>query len=730
MPISLALIPISGGIRAAWLADSGESSWLVRTSDDGGSSWGSPVAVSALTTDLTGLDWQTEYSVQVSGNGGSTWTDAVTETPLIDPETDLPLLYQAADVVGLLDSGDLAANEVGDWTVIAEVERLRVGANDGIYANQCQSSTTPSGGISGFLTRFNSSNQLQLLIANAGSASLQSVVSTETFGVGNHTVALTKSLTAISAHTPSATLTLTGTPILAGASDYTTSGGKRTSVGGWWNGNTAAFEGLKYGTAARVYFFEGALTTAQRNAVFRAMESSVSTLAEQFVDTSDRASGDIAPTVPAATRFGSAPIFEDPDGDELRYVTVRQISSTDYRLWSSIRGDWSGSAYDLTGAGYYTSSDGITWTKPSGSLWFNSGANRDTITDTLYQPDEPASHRYLHLFEVVDGTISATLYRTEDGFSSPVLVKNVASGLGLPSGSEAKVLIRRSDGRYLIYYVSGHSSDRRSVRLIASRTTDPAGDWLDLGPIAAMAAPDASNEFYTLGVQAFSSRLWVAYVSRYSSLAELSHIDLFTSRDEGITWASAKAQWLPRGDADAWDDATIWPGTGGLIRVGDEWRYHYFGSGTLHDTLPWPGSGMGLATVPVNRLGSIAGAGSWITRTIRSGSTPRLLQNSDPDTGSITAAVLDPTSGDPLPGYDHTDCDSIAAATGDGAEVTWGGRSLPPGRDLRVELTLTSGATVYAATIEPTGGRQMTSLKLRRRRLYRAVVAARGLRRR
>lgn len=346
-------------------------------------------------------------------------------------------------------------------------------------------------------------------------------------------------------------------------------------------------------------------------------------------------------------------------------------------------------------AAYATSTDGETFTKPNLGLvsYASSTANNLvgdwTLTSSRYYPDLGVSGLWVATAEkFIGGSATYRIYTSEDPTTGFTLAKSVA----MSGGAEGKELVRREDGRWLGYYVTGHSSDTRRVVAMLSATTDIASDYSVVGTV--LEGSGASDQRYYLGVDRIGE-LHYGFAMDYVESTGIINTHLAFSRD-GLSWVEVDENWLPVGTSGAWDDQMTW-GLGRIVQVGDEWQLYYTGSPVWHDAARPKDMRIGRATIPKGRVGQVAGTGTVTTALLHPTTGQSLSLNCDASGGSIEVEVLD-GAGAPLTGYAHADAVDITADTF-AIEPTWSGAAtMPVDQDIQLRFHLT-GATLFGYEI-------------------------------
>lgn len=396
-------------------------------------------------------------------------------------------------------------------------------------------------------------------------------------------------------------------------------------------------------------------------------------------------------TVNKPTKHAGNPLFGSPadtwDRDK-NYCHVLKDAGGYFMYYQGVSDDVPTEGYVC----YATSNNAEAWTRPNLGLITYEGSTDNNILlpknvfnpAVVHAPDLGASQQYIMLTEVnAGGTSGAHLYQSPDktSFSFLKTIKTVCEG---------KMLVRLTNSKWLAYYVVGHTIQKRVICAIVSDSSDPGGTWTDLGTIIPSGGQD--DQQYSIGI-ARPGNIWLGFVGNYNKTTEQIHMDLYTSRD-GLTWTLKSDQWVPLGSSGAWDDEMVLNGKG-LVEVGNKWWFHYTGYAEDHATPPPRDARIGAATIDKQRIGQIGTTGTITAKPILPGDGAILTVNVNATGGGkLEVAALDAYRDTALPGYDTADCDDVTTDTLS-TEVTWGGKSLPLGKAIKLKFTLTN-ATLYA----------------------------------
>lgn len=315
----------------------------------------------------------------------------------------------------------------------------------------------------------------------------------------------------------------------------------------------------------------------------------------------------------------------------------------------------------------------------------------------------------------------AGVYTSPDGISW-TLACRIDTNL---TTRDAMSIVRRTDGRWIIYMQSRTVANVRSVGYWISDGTDLATTtWT--GPVDFMlTGPSQTYQYYSMHAWR-DGEVFYAAMCIYNSNGYFQtppyfittntddrqwKFELWTSRaDDGLNWTKIDNDWLYSG-TDArnatldstpgeWDYGCM-IGGGAPVRIDDEWFWYYGGAYEQHHpspagpngTQPWQQRKAGAALIPYRRLGKLSGTGTVVLDPIAATEPASLTINS---VGTVEAELLD-AAGSVIAGYARSDCDAIPADTFDHV-VTWNGNAPTPDDEFKVKLYLTS-ATVHYVTV-------------------------------
>lgn len=401
-------------------------------------------------------------------------------------------------------------------------------------------------------------------------------------------------------------------------------------------------------------------------------------------------------TTATPTKYASNPIIayvDAPANDQfLSYVSVQKVGSTWHMLYY-------GSEIGASEAyvNYATSSDGLTWTKPSiGRVTYDGDTDNNIVLEGVFTSGRwvPEISKWV---VTVEGTTAAgglEIYTSDDADGPYTLV----AFLDAPGYEEGKEVVLRPDGRWVGYYVSGHGTDLRELSAWVSDDTGLTGSWSRYNSVIPTSA--SSSQKYSIGAEVLGDT-FVGFVLNYDSTDGLGTIvvDLYRSQD-ALEWELVSSDFVPLGADTAWDDEMIISGNR-IAKDGNDWHIYYCGAALGHDSpTSATNRGIGRVTFPAGRLFGYTGTGTIATEVTEvlddTYTAFDLTVNADATGGSIDIELRD-SGGAPISGFAAADFDTITTSVFD-LEPTWGGLPAPQNADLRMVFTLTS-ATLHGYTI-------------------------------
>lgn len=462
--------------------------------------------------------------------------------------------------------------------------------------------------------------------------------------------------------------------------------------------------GLDLNTPCRVYFFMAinrVLTDPERLNLSRYIETlmpqkniqarlhsfETASRIERFVDLTEiEDATDVVFDIRRPVKFNDGPISEPTGVNSATWDRDKYFPAVDYRNGDMkiLQGCWDDLGSN-TGVTLSNSVDGRTVTKPDLGINTYGGNTSNNIVNTGYDPTiQWDGSQYLVLLGVEPG-VGGIENGTGKLYTSPDLITltEVATFFrGTANYSEFHGMTIRSDGRIIVYYITGHPTDDRRIGAFLSDTTDPAGGWTDQGVI--YGNYDEEDQFYTFSATLIDGILYGA-AYRFNDITERMWVDLFTSQgNDGLTLNLVQGGWIPNGKYGEFDGGFIL-GKHPIV-FGDELRLYYGAANGNHiDSLPRD-SRLAYATVPLDRMCSVIGVGGSVTTTALT-LTDELYINAISSGGNLSVEVLDAGTDTPLAGFAKTDCDVL---DGDhkSLEVTWGGISAPTGSSIKLKFYL------------------------------------------
>src|SRR5574343_47616 len=402
--------------------------------------------------------------------------------------------------------------------------------------------------------------------------------------------------------------------------------------------------------------------------------------------------GSVVRTINNPAKYSGNPIFVSGDNNDTwdYQKTIPQvISGSPYKMLYG--------AVSNTGAtpGYYlqcyaTSADGILWTKPNLGIvsWDGNTNNNLIIADGAIgmwvydNPDGSPDMRYIGSianYPEAGGEWNTnrriTLYKSAD------LITWTQINQFYPTGSpylEGGQIIKRADGKWVVYYIWYGLVDSRRVGAFLSDTTDPAGTWTDQGTVINTTV--STDQKYQIGI-ALIDDLYIVIINNYNSTTGLIWTDLYYSRD-ALLFGKKNHQWIKNGSSGSWDSGMV-EASGLLNKIGDFWRMYYTGINKLHtEAGPYDGR-EGYVSIGYKRIGSLIGSGTYTTTAFTP--TEPLMINADITTGTLQVELLLAADNSVIAGYSKDDMDALGAIDTYSHEVTWGGNSIPTDTSLRSE---------------------------------------------
>lgn len=401
--------------------------------------------------------------------------------------------------------------------------------------------------------------------------------------------------------------------------------------------------------------------------------------------------------------FGSGAYTWDRDLDYASVITHADFpAASKYRMWYDAVAD---PAIDADGVFicYAYSPDGLTWTKDNTGLYTFNGSTNNNIqfndhaggASVIYQPLASADMRYLMSVGVWEYTGvqngCARVYKAANPNGPWTLIKTLADD---DPNILALGFIKYLDGTYGVYYQDYHAG-RRQMGLFTSDTTDPTGAWTDQGVV--ITATGATDQKYSNNIWE-SGGLYYSMVTELNETAETTKITFYVSRD-GKSFTVKDSSWLPNGGVAEWDDLMVYEDSGERIRVGNEWWIWYSGSPELHNSTAPFDLKIGLAKIGYRRIGSVEGAGTFITTAFTPTTTLKL--NADVSAGILKVELLKASDDSVITGFSKDDMDNFLTDEYEKV-VTWKGYNIPTNQSLKIKFYLTSAYSPAIANATPT----------------------------
>jgi len=236
-----------------------------------------------------------------------------------------------------------------------------------------------------------------------------------------------------------------------------------------------------------------------------------------------------------------------------------------------------------------TSTDMINWTKPNvGQVIYDGNTNNNII---IQYPGIQGYDLLLDnsLYVVLLWTpTSGDIYTSHDGINFEFLT-TAATQAGHGAYMEVKSLLH-IDGVWRLYYVQGHSTQRRSVGYYESPTI--GGVYVDQGLISEFTATTQTDQYYDSKSWECAGSLWTS-VPKFNFTTEiLGPLMLYKSDDSGVNW-NYQGNIIENGASGEWDEKLI--AEASPILVDKVWKMVYTASAQGHNIWPRP-MDFGLAT--------------------------------------------------------------------------------------------------------------------------------------
>lgn len=450
---------------------------------------------------------------------------------------------------------------------------------------------------------------------------------------------------------------------------------------------------------------------------------------EPFLASTNLASNSLTLGINRPTKYGSNPVAfsglstSDPNYGIGNNTAMTHPTDPNKTLFFHNSGD---SAFTGVVVTYAESTDGTTLTRPTvgtvnwggstsnniiwptggGDTSAGSGTDRVLCGNVIYD----ATDRLWYMVARPSSAWASLIYSASSPTGSWSLAKTVYAAHATSPSRDAQHLVRRSDGRWLLYYQrtetglpqtgapSGYYQGyRRSLGVFLSDTTSLTGAWTDVG--AVLSSTSADRQYYGTGAWVDGQWLYVpvmifdgtdsvptttsgSYPNTYNAIHKLS---LYVApASDGTTLTLADDAWLSRtGVYGEWDGGEITNGHN-IVKSGNDWRFYFGGDGNTHHQSPENIRKLGFATIGYRRIGGVSGTGSVTTTTVSAPQGGALYVNG---TNISNVELLD-GSNNVLSGYGTAN-----AVPADAYEhrVSWGAVTGVP-TSFRVRVTVSSGA--------------------------------------
>jgi len=451
----------------------------------------------------------------------------------------------------------------------------------------------------------------------------------------------------------------------------------------------------------------------------RADVAALPTAAELFVDdVMIHEKAGVVRTLHEAEKLDKPVIMADKPWEKGRvyiYGTAHRDEATGkFRMW-----------YSGGGMAYAESDDGVNWTKPELDHVLRGGKPTNLLTEgtnvcfVIVDPDaaEP-DKKYKALDNTghhnFDGFYSADGLEWHKYDKSPLVNygSEISNGIRDPKTGLYYVYIRPFLPRF---FPGGNNKLKRLVAVTTSR------DFVNWSEPKVIIEPDRTDdqwvgdevqrtEFYGMSGFAYGNQyLGLLPVFRITAIQDKTHptmsryegpIDaqLVFSRD-GLTWhrTEERKAVIPTGP-HPYDAGCIMNVASTPVIYNDEIYYYYTGLTTTHGGIaPEKAPTIALAKWRLDGFASLDAAAQPGTIETRPWTSDggALIVNADAEGGRIAVALIDPATGNPLPGYGADDCEPI---TSDSVRhrVRWSANDAPPtGRPFRVRFDLRD-ASIYS----------------------------------
>ncbi len=387
-------------------------------------------------------------------------------------------------------------------------------------------------------------------------------------------------------------------------------------------------------------------------------------------------------------KYSGNPVLRADRSWEGKVVQLYGAVLPGFRMWYSSYNQDANQGQVL----YASSSDGLTWIKPSlsasgrNALFGEANAN---LVSVLHTPHDFSSPFKLMAYQ--NGAFNG--YASPDGISTTPFAGNPLYS----SGSDIAHFYWDS----LLGSYRGTSKTSQSIlgvtrRVIRFIDSPDLVDWL---PQPDLLVPDINDDqifsgyftnFYGLPVfpsgEQYLGLLWVLKARDQAGLHGKTTIQLVSSHD-GAHWIREEGNRpsiLEVGPPSAWDDGQVYTASS-PVKVGDEFWLYYSGCNQEHGaSLQNTTCSIGLAKAGFNRLASLTGSGSLLTEILEPAGS-QLHLNLDASKGQIRVELL--VDGVPLPGYEAEHCLPLTQNSYDQL-VAWAQHDTLPGNPFQIKFVL------------------------------------------
>lgn len=231
------------------------------------------------------------------------------------------------------------------------------------------------------------------------------------------------------------------------------------------------------------------------------------------------------------------------------------------------------------------------------------------------------------------------------------------------------------DGRFIVYYQHWNPTiSARSLGAFVSNTTDPTGDWTDIGLIQTGLAA-VSDQYHGDGQITYDGGNHFLAVDNYADTGTIYGPIRLTASRNLTSLQNLDNTWIGFGASGAWDDTQALAGGG--CRVGNQWKFYYYGA---KDATLATESYTGLASIAYGRIvqytQTAVATGTLVTKKITVGTAGLHVNAAATGAGDkIEVALLNAATDAVITGFAHTDCTDFTGDSSD-TEIMWGANGL------------------------------------------------------